>query len=179
MKTAEKADFSVHRAPVPVLARERCGLAPIHYADAYAGRLNRTGVTAAQMAKAMFADPPRFASMLMSARNAVVRPLGLKAPDPHRAANHTGCVGIFPILSDTGQQMVLGLDDRHLDFRICVSVEPRDGGSDVVLSTLLRFNHLSGRIYLFCIKPFHHLLSRLMLRRALIALAAPDEKRKA
>ena len=36
-----------------------------------------------------------------------ITPLGLKPPDSHRAADDAGRVGIFPILSDTGQEMVL------------------------------------------------------------------------
>ena len=63
-------------------------------------------------------------------------------------------------------EVVLGLDDKHLDFRIWVSVRENAQGSEIWMSTLVRYNGVSGRIYLFLIKPFHKVLSRLMLRRA-------------
>ncbi|MBI2772067.1 MAG: DUF2867 domain-containing protein [Burkholderiales bacterium] len=164
---------SVRAVAVPPEARTASGLSPINFADAYAGHAARPGLTAMQLARAMFEQPSPAATALMAARNAIVGPLGLKTPDP-RLGGDAAHAGIFPILSDSGPEMLLGLDDRHLDFRIWLSVREGEGGSDVVMSTLLRFNGISGRIYLAAILPFHYLLSRLMLQRALASLARID-----
>jgi len=59
-----------------------------------------------------------------------------------------------------------GGDDKHLDFRIWISIQPGLKGSEVTISTLVKINSLFGRVYLFAIMPFHKLLSRTMLQRA-------------
>jgi hypothetical protein len=162
--------FVVNRAhPIqlvatPLRAELSSGLAPIDFADCYHAQLQRRGLTALQVAHAMFADPPGWIRGLMAARDAVVGRLGLKTA---QAAGAGGAkVGIFPLRSERPEEVVLGLDDRHLDFRIWVSVREAPHGSDVWMSTLVRYNGVSGRIYLFLIMPLHKLLSRHMLKRA-------------
>ena len=62
--------------------------------------------------------------------------------------------------------MVLGFDDRHLDFRIVV--ETQAAGEDqtsVRLMTLIRRHNLLGRAYLAAIMPFHKLIVASMLSR--------------
>jgi hypothetical protein len=76
------------------------------------------------------------------------------------------------VLSEIPGEVVLGLDDKHLDFRIWVCVRAVDGGTDIWSSTLVRLHGRPGRIYLFLIMPFHKLLSSYMLARALKALSA-------
>jgi hypothetical protein len=102
---------------------------------------------------------------LMATRNAIVRRFGLKTPDS--ASHGRPRVGIFPLISEQPGQVVLGLDDKHLDFRIWVSVRSSASGSDIWMSTLVRFNGVSGRFYLFLVMPFHKLLSRYLLGRAI------------
>ena len=159
---------TVQLVATPLEAELSCGLAPIDFADCYQGRTTRQGITALQVAHAMFTQPPGWVNALMAARNAIVRRFGLKTPG-HASASGPS-VGIFPLISEEPGQVVLGLDDKHLDFRIWVSVRGSASGTDVWMSTLVRFNGVSGRFYLFLIMPFHRLLSRHMLGRAIRAL---------
>ena len=166
---------SIVLVPTPARAGESSGLPRIDFSDCYHGHAARSGITAMQVARAAFDNPPRWSAGLMAVRDSVVGRLGLKTSryaagtaggeSPSRAK-----AGIFPVISETPGEVVLGLDDRHLDFRIWVSVQGNGGGSDVRMSTLVRLHGWPGRAYLAAVMPFHKLLSRMMLRRALKSL---------
>ena len=95
---------------------------------------------------------PRWASALLSLRNRIVSPLGLKT----EADAGLPAVGLFPIRKDTAEEFVLGLDDRHLDFRITVC----RSGPDLFLSTWVHPHNAFGRLYLALVMPFHVLITR-------------------
>lgn len=152
--------------PTPTEAIRASGLSGIDFADAYSGQADRSYVDAEQAARAAFADPPHMFKSLMALRNAIVAPFGLKAGIDFRDRG-LGKVGVFPIISSTGAEVVLGGDDKHLDFRIWISIQPGLKGSEVTIATLVKINNLLGRVYLFVIMPFHKLLSRSLLQRAL------------
>lgn len=95
---------------------------------------------------------PGWARGLLRLRNALVAPLGLKTEaDPGIES-----VGLFPIRKDDGREFVIGLDDRHLDFRIVVL---RDGGR-LYMSTWVHPHNIWGRAYLRLVMPFHVLISK-------------------
>jgi hypothetical protein len=95
---------------------------------------------------------PGWARGLLALRNALVRPFGLKT----EADAGTRALGLFPIRKDDGAEFVLGLDDRHLDFRIAVL---RQEGR-IFLSTWVHPHNGWGRAYLALVMPFHVLISR-------------------
>ncbi|PRC92525.1 DUF2867 domain-containing protein [Solimicrobium silvestre] len=151
--------------PAPTAAIRASGLSHIDFADGYSGQADRTYVDAAQAARAAFADPPHMARCLMTLRNRIVAPFGLRASIDF-SDRGLGKIDVFPIISNTGAEVVVGGDDKHLDFRIWISIKPSLKGSEVTISTLVKINSLFGRIYLCTIMPFHKLLSRMMLQRA-------------
>lgn len=108
-------------------------------------------------------DFPGWARSLMSVRRMVTAPFGLRNDPP----DGTDRVGIFPVVSETSEELIAGFDDKHLDFR--VSVQSR--GGVVYLSTWVRTHHLGGRAYLAGIMPFHIVISRNALARV---AASPD-----
>lgn len=91
---------------------------------------------------------PGWADALLRLRNILVRPFGLKTGEPDRP--------IFPICLDTEDELVLGTDDRHLDFRIGLI---RQGGR-IFLSTWVHPHNIWGRAYLRLVMPFHILIVR-------------------
>jgi hypothetical protein len=103
----------------------------------------------------------------MALRNSIVRPFGLKTPKPPTAADNGTGIGIFPLLRESAQEVLLGLDDRHLDFRIVVTVVPADAGNQAVtVTSLIRTHNLLGRSYLRMVLPFHRLIVCQLLQRA-------------
>lgn len=160
---------AIRLVATPLQAELASGLAPIDFADCYQGRTARRGLSAAQVAHAMFEQPPAWVNALMAVRNGIVRWFGLKTPGNVAPGPR---VGIFPLVSQSAGEVVLGLDDKHLDFRIWLAVRDKPDGTEAWMSTLVRYNGVSGRVYLFLIMPFHRLLSRYMLGRALRLLRA-------
>ena len=149
----------------------------IDYADAYAVVLP-PNVSARAFAEAVFFSSPRWVARLMALRNTIVRPLGLVATPSAfahaaAAANGTGeRIGIFPVLAAASDEVLLGLDDRHLDFRVSVRVLD-DGLKRLgVVTTLVRFHGVLGRTYFVPVRPVHRLIVPAMLRNGARRLAA-------
>jgi len=110
----------------------------------------------------------------MSLRNRIVGLFGLKAGLRHSTAAAQQHIGIFPVLAESPQEMLLGLDDRHLDFRLAVSVQPGTAGAQrITVTTVVHTHNLLGRVYLAAILPFHRLIARSMLDRAAKAWPQP------
>jgi hypothetical protein len=85
-------------------------------------------------------------------------------------------IGIFPVLSQSERQVVVGFDDRHLDFRIVIDVEETGGGRRVSAMTLVQRKILIGQIYIAVITPFHNLIVAAMMGhmgKRLNALSSP------
>lgn len=156
--------------PVPPPGLTAGRLPEEHFADAFAVPVP-TGTSARDLAAAVFSSQPPWAAALMAVRNLLVAPLGLVAT-PARlarataAANARGRVGIFPVLAEEAGELVLGLDDRHLDFRVSVAIRVADDGPEGVVTTRVRFHGALGRAYFVPVRPVHRLLVPALLRRA-------------
>ncbi len=151
-------------------------LLPGHdFVDAYQVRTGMAGLDARRAADAIIMHPPGWIKQLMATRNRVVRLFQLKTvemgvDDPH-AAQHT--VGGFPVVAQSPQEVILGFDDKHLDFRISVTVAPdSETGTLVTVTTVVKTNNLLGRAYLTTIMPFHRMIVRHLLENARFGQAA-------
>ena len=143
----------------------------VNLADAFAIRLPPgASDDPALLAQFIFSHQPAWIGTLMNVRDMIVASFGLKtakklavlANDPraHR-------VGIFRIYSTDATEIVLGEDDKHLDFR--VSVRCSDGPENarhLTMSTVVHCHNLLGRAYLFVIAPFHRAVVKASLRSA-------------
>jgi hypothetical protein len=141
------------------------------FSDAYQVEVAGRGLTAETAARAMLADSPAWVGQLMALRNLIVAPFGLKAA---RAGGGAGpAIGVFPIQSANPERVVLGFDDKHLDFRVVVDSAAAGAGSGgmVTATTLVRLHNGLGRAYLTLILPFHILIARTSLAR--VAKAQP------
>jgi hypothetical protein len=140
-------------------------LAGAQFVDAYQLVMEDLLVSAPAAAQRILGHAPHWVSLLMTLRNRVVAPLGLKTPGPD-AIGSSKQIGIFPLLSQTADRVILGLEDKHLDFRLIVDVSHQGTCSRVTLTTLVRTHNLLGRTYLAIILPFHRIIALAMLRQA-------------
>jgi hypothetical protein len=151
---------------VPPDARLEALLPGYTFADAYRVAI-AADLDAHAAAQLIFDSPPSWVNGLMALRNALVRPLGLKAGERRSATSTAQHVGMFPVLAEAADEILLGLDDRHLDFRLAVTVRPIARGTrQVIVTTVVKTHNRLGRAYLAAILPFHRLLARRMLGRA-------------
>lgn len=134
------------------------------FGDAFRIRVEGTTLAARQAAEKIFARSPRWVEALIKLRNLIVAPFGLKTSGAGEPGTR-GTIGLFPVLSETADRLVLGFDDSHLDFRVIVDVAPAGNGQEVTTTTLVRTHNLLGRVYLTIILPFHRLIARAIMRQ--------------
>jgi hypothetical protein len=133
------------------------------WADCYQLSVPAASLTAIEAARLMLGYTPFWISSLMRLRNLIVGPLlGLRT-DTHDLPEGVEMIGIFPMLSQSERRVVVGFDDRHLDFRIVIDVEETGGGRRVSAMTLVQRKILIGRIYIAVITPFHNLIVTAMM----------------
>ena len=139
-------------------------LAGAQFADAFRTETGDRHLDARHAAERMLANQPRWVDALLSLRNLVVSPLGLKTSGDGALAPG-GMIGIFPVLSETPERLIAGFNDSHLDFRVVIDVTVPEGVRQVTLTTLVKTHNWFGRTYLAVIMPFHRLIAPALLRQ--------------
>lgn len=132
------------------------------FADAFRVQTFEAGLDAITAAKRIMTRRSRWIDALLALRNILVSPFGLKdgrQPLPEGVVR----LGIFPVVSQEPGRVVMGFDDKHLDFRLVVDAP---GNGDVTGTTLIRAHNWLGRIYLAIVLPFHRIIVPAMMRRA-------------
>jgi hypothetical protein len=139
-------------------------LSGAQFIDAFRVELGATSLSAREACTRMVLHGPRWIDALTRLRNILVKPFGLKTSGEGAYAPG-GLIGLFPVLSETPDQLIAGFDDSHLDFRLVVDVAGEATLRHVTSTTLVRTNNLLGRTYLTLITPFHKLVVRGMMER--------------
>jgi hypothetical protein len=164
------ATLTVTTVPPPPGSRATTFYRAPNLADAYAVRLP-DGAThdPERLARFMFTTQAPWVARLMWWRDRIVALFGIKTSTQLLADGATGAVRrllFFRIYEQDAQEILLGEDDRHLDFRASVRVEPAGGATQVIFTTVVQCHNLLGRIYLLVIAPFHRMVVRSTLQRA-------------
>jgi hypothetical protein len=110
---------------------------------------------------------------LTRARDVVMAPVGVKSSRAVglAAAARGPVIGFFPVLSKSATELVVGEDDRHLDFRVTLQVRTdAANGRELVAGTVVHCHNRLGRIYLATIAPFHRVIVQASLERAVRAM---------
>ena len=108
----------------------------------------------------------------MALRNALVQLVGLKSVGSMTAGvrgdtaiSAVGTrMGIFRIFGNSERELLLGIDDRHLDVRVSVMKAERAGRHWYTVSTVVRVHNLLGRLYMMPVGRIHPLIVRSMMR---------------
>src|SRR5204862_3931876 len=104
-----------------------------------------------------------------SVRDAVMATVGVKSSRAIgvAAAGRGPMIGYFPLLSKSARELVVGENDRHLDFRVASLLRTgAAGGRELVVVTVVHCHNRLGRMYLWVIAPFHRTILRANLERA-------------
>jgi len=151
------------------------------FADAYAIELPAGDAHDVDALTLLLAtSAPRWAEYLMWLRDRIVSLIGLhtarpRAPSP-TCASHLqpgDMVGMFRVFARSDDEILLGADDRHLDFRASMLVRRDASRSSAVLTTVVHFNNSLGRAYFFVVRPFHRLIVTSLLRNVTHRLSDP------
>jgi hypothetical protein len=122
-------------------------------------------------ARAFLQAPPPWVRAMMRARDGVAVAFGLKSMTRDGARQPVdlrlgGRAGIFRVVDRTEREIVLGEDDRHLDFRLSLIYQAGVPRPFVTVVTRVRFHNALGRAYFAPVAPLHRRIVPAMMRRA-------------
>ncbi len=145
-------------------------LARIDYLDAFARVYEAPRDLDLRVAMGRVFAVPGWIMALLRLRDALVRPLGLRtARDIRDGAEDGSERPPFRVRGEApdGSEILLGEDDRHLDFRVLLRREPAGEGLCLItLATAVQMHNLLGRAYFAVVRPFHRLVVAALLRSA-------------
>jgi hypothetical protein len=167
---------TVIKTEVPPQSLLRKSLANATFYDAYAAPLGDEALSPAEIFIQVSRAAPRWASQLMSIRNRIARRIGLKdvgametatdkAAETYRVGDR---LGIFRVFANTENEVLLGIDDRHLDVRVSVLKAQLDSDTSYVFSTMVHVHNWLGHLYMAPVGRIHPLIVKAMMRRAVV-----------
>jgi hypothetical protein len=169
LKTAPKG--LVERVEVPI-GSIVAGIYPkADYADAYRLRVP-VEMSLEEITRQFLPTSPGWLVYLLKLRNLLVTPFGLKTGREVKGQRHATPlilesgrrIGLFRVFTRTADEIVLGEDDRHLNFRVSVLRQPQGEFAWATFSTVVRFNGWLGRAYFVPVRPLHRLIVPAMLK---------------
>lgn len=141
------------------------------FLDCYSVELDRDDPPLQEVAQHLLTDMPCWTRSLLAIRDLAVSPFGLKTTSslPSDATvRPTVAVGepinFFRVHGVDENEIILGEDDSHLDFRIAVRRD-RERPSRISLATWVRTHNPLGVVYLRAITAFHILIVSSSLAR--------------
>ena len=123
------------------------------------------------LARSALGDPAPWVRLLLGLRDALVAGFRVKTSQEVRRAaiaDNAERIDFFRIHARSDRELILGEDDRHLDFRLSLLLRARPDGSgdELVATTVVRCHNALGRVYLGLIARFHRLVVISNLSRA-------------
>ncbi|MCK9437976.1 MAG: DUF2867 domain-containing protein, partial [Synergistaceae bacterium] len=106
----------------------------------------------------------------MSIRDKIVGLFGLKTASTisEEERNHVVLkfeegeqLNIFKLYSKSESELIMGDDDKHLNFRVSLLLDSTDVDSKkkkILITTVVTYRNWLGKIYFIPVKPFHTLI---------------------
>ena len=140
------------------------------FLDCVYGAKKTADITASQATYIAMGQMPGWVMKLLWLRNKIVSLFGLKTGSGHSFGNAFpkelkvgDHIGVFKVESVSDDEVIIGENDKHLDFRI--SVYRTDTG--YYLATWVHTHNWLGRTYLKIIMPFHRLITQNCIKRVI------------
>ncbi len=162
MTTRSKQETEVH---ITEAASRHIGQS-VDFADTFSTTNHEHSLQ--EIVQTILTTKQRWIVYLFQLRNWLVKTLGLKTDIP---ADHNdrfavgGYVGFFQIYELLPDEVILGGDDSHLDFRL--SVHKTDAAEhNIKVTTLVHFHNRLGKVYMAIVAPFHRMIVKSMVAQA-------------
>lgn len=147
------------------------------FIDGYKAKFadNEDEIDIQKIGKLFFASGSKWIDKLFAVRNKIVKLFGLKTSDKiaekEEQLKNFRCepneqIGLFKVFQKTENEVIIGEDDKHLDFRVSLFLEQsaEKGMKELTISTSVKFNNRFGKLYFVPVKPFHKLIVPTMLK---------------
>ncbi|WP_282088848.1 DUF2867 domain-containing protein [Aquimarina algiphila] len=138
----------------------------IDYSDTYATTNHLDSLE--KITNMIFANFPNWVTIMMKFRNTIVKIFDLKTQKPsdyNTDFKVGGYIGYFKIYEIMSNEIILGANDKHLNFRVSV-FNSQELTYNIKVSTIVQYNKRWGKIYMTIVKPFHQLIVKKMVRNA-------------
>ena len=148
----------------------------IDFADTYTTTNHLSDIK--EIAYMMFGTSPKWVMTLLNFRNMIARFFGLKTEIPEDAmqAFEVGAyLKFFEIYEIHDNEVVLGADDKHLNFRVIVT-KTDELENNVKCTTIVEYQNKLGKYYMGLIKPGHKYICNLLVKQAYSPLKNEKEK---
>jgi hypothetical protein len=140
--------------------------------DAYEVALADPSETPSQLFARAIRATPAWVDLAMALRDRLVSLVGLKTVGAMGARRPPGAMtarvgeayGIFTVLAANPDELLLGIDDKHLDVRVSVARRVDSNGARAVVTTAVRNHNWLGRLYMIPVARIHPLVVKGMLR---------------
>ncbi len=148
------------------------------YIDSFQGsfqdKFQNIGIT--EVGKLFFSSAPNWIDKLFAFRNKLVGFLGLKTSEKltdrqkileNLKFEKGDQIGLFKVFNKTEDEIILGEDDKHLNFRVSLYLDKQNEDKtdkNLIITTTVKFNNWFGRLYFLPVKPFHKLIVPTMLK---------------
>jgi len=127
-----------------------------------------------EVGRAFFSTSPSWLKNLFMLRNKLVKLIGLKVGEEVEdreamlaASNFEvgDSLGLFKVFQKSENELIIGEDDKHLDFRVSLLIDRSATEKErLTITTTVHFNNWTGRLYFIPVKPFHSFAVPAMLR---------------
>lgn len=147
------------------------------YVDVFYIRFdNDRNETIDYFAKSLLDALPSWSLILFKIRNFLVKFVGLEGGDiieMIEKCRNSDCqvgskIGLFTVHSRNNTEIMFAEKDKHLDFAGSLYLNSDDKNPNIFnlgFITKVQFNIKLGNFYFFCIKPFHKLIVKSILKR--------------
>ena len=142
-----------------------------NFHDSYKISSIENNISPLEIYLAMVNNTPIWINLLLSLRNIMVQPFGLKDVgnlggisflDNVKTEHLVGTkLDIFIIESFNKNEMILQQKDKHLDIKLSILIHE---DTDIIVSTIVNFNNLLGKIYMFIIAPLHKIIVKRLMK---------------
>jgi Protein of unknown function (DUF2867) len=159
-------------------ALTRATLPSAFFRDSYRAPINQTinsNTDIPMLFFAVFGYFPWWMKLALLLRNFAAKKVGLESPSAsdifHPVIKPTyvvgDTIGPWPIFLKSARELIVGRDNRHLDFRLSLLTRTGDQCEELVISTTCKVHNRFGKIYLFFVVPFHKWGVKTLIRRAI------------
>ncbi|GAB3173786.1 DUF2867 domain-containing protein [Telluribacter humicola] len=179
--------MKISKATLPAGSLLQQHLPTYDYIDSFQGLItdHENRIQPSHVGKAFFTSSPKWVGALFVLRNKLVSLVGLKTPERstnrQELLNRFTCqkgerLGLFTVFDTSEREVILGEDDKHLDFRISLFLDQTPGTEGVktlTISTTVKFNNSLGRLYFLPVRPLHKQIVPAMLKEIIWELEKP------
>ena len=160
--------MKVLKTTLPATSLLRKDLLNYHYIDSYKSEFKPTDnqFTATYVGRAFFSSAPKWIEKLFDLRNKIVAVFGLKTSTKNQEINDCKFnigerLGLFQVFDKNENELILGEDDKHLNFRISLFIDHQS--KEIIITTTVIYNNWFGKLYFLPVKPFHRFIVPSML----------------